>query len=212
MAENTNQEGVVTNQEQNQPGGEPAGAEPTVVNYDEAIKTDKALQSWLDKRIGAATQSAVAAALEKERLLNDEKVSEAEKLAKMTKDEKTTYELEKLKKQVAAYEAEKAAAALKAEALKLGGEQGVPAELIELLPFDIMTAEEVSQKVTGLKTAFDQAVSRKVKENLSSAGTPQGGPSGASKTVTKEQFNRMDYHARLALKRDNLQLYNTLTG
>lgn len=210
MAENTTQEGTVTTQAQNQTGSAPAGTEPTVVNYDEAIKTDKVLQSWLDKRIGVATQSAVAAALEKERLLNDEKVSEAEKLAKMTKDEKTTYELEKLKKQVAAYEAEKAAAALKAEALKLGGEQGVPAELIELLPFGAMTAEEVSQKVTGLKAAFDQAVSKKVKDSLSSAGTPQGGPSGVSTSVTKEQFNGMDYQARLALKRDNPQLYNTL--
>ncbi len=199
-------------QGQNQPGGAPAGAEPAPINYDEALKTDKALQSWLDKRIGAATQSAVTAALEKERLLNDEKASEAEKLAKMTKDEKTNYELEKLKKQVAAYEAEKAANTLKAEALKLGGEQGVPAELIELLPFDIMTAEEVSQKVTGLKTAFDQAVSRRVAESLSSAGTPKGSPPNSSHTTSMEEFGKMDYHARLALKRDNLQLYNTLTG
>ena len=55
---------------QEPPGGAPAGAEVAgAIDYAERIKTDKSLQSFLDTRVQAATQTAVQKALEKERLL-----------------------------------------------------------------------------------------------------------------------------------------------
>ncbi len=192
-----------------QPGSAPAGAEDAAPNYDELLKTDKGLQSWLDRRVNAATQTAVQKALEKERLLADEKVSEAEKLARMTKEEKTAYELEKLKRQLADYEAEKAANSLRAEALKLAAEQGLPAELAELIPFGSVTAEEVSRKLSGMKAVFDGAVAAQVAKSLAGAGTPKGGPEGGQ-GVTEEEVRKMDYAQRLALKQRDPQLYETL--
>lgn len=192
------------------PGGEPAGAESNApTNYDELLKTDKTLQSWLDRRVNTATQTAVQTALEKERLLADEKVSEAEKLAKMNKEERSAYELQKVKRELEQYKAREAAGSLRAEALKVAAEQGVPAEMVELIPFSSVTAEEVSEKISQMKAVFDAAVAARVAKSLSGSGTPKGGAAG-EQAVTKEDVRKMDYSQRLALKQQDPQLYETL--
>lgn len=198
---------VETTVETTQQGSEPAAE--TTVNYDEIIKTDKALQSWLDRRVGAATQNAVKSALEKERMLADEKVSEAEKLAKMNKEERNAYEMQKIKKELDQYKAREAANGLRTEALKIAAEQGVPTELVELIPFESVDAEAVSIKISEMKTAFESAVSAQVAKNLSGAGAPTGGQSTTAK-VTESEFAKMDYAQRVALKQKDPGLYHEL--
>lgn len=206
MAEETMNTATATDPQ----GSAPAGAEPNApTNYDELLKTDKTLQSWLDKRVNTATQTAVQSALEKERLLADEKVSEAEKLAKMNKEERSAYELQKVRRELEQYKAREAANGLRTEALKVASEQGVPAELVELIPFGNVTAEEVSRKIGEMKAVFDAAVADKVAKSLSGSGVPKGGQAGKA-AVTPEDFSRMDYTQRLSLKQQDPALYQSL--
>ena len=204
------EENMNTAVETDQQGSEPARAESNApTNYDELLKTDSNLQSWLDKRVNTATQTAVQKALEKERLLADEKVSEAEKLAKMNKEERSAYELQKIKQELEQYKAREAANGLKSEALKVASEQGVPAELVELIPFSNVTAEQVSQKIGEMKAVFDSAVAAQVAKSLSGAGAPKGGPETAP-VMTKERFEKLGYLERVALKQKNPELYQSL--
>lgn len=156
------------------PPAEPDQSGQPAIDYAELAKTDAALQGYLEQATKSAVATAVQAALDKERLLADEKVSEAEKLAKMTKDEKQAYEFKQLQAKLANYEAEKSRDALKAEALKIASEQAVPAVLIELLPFEKLKAEEVKTSVEAVKAVFDKAVADGVAGALDNAGKPTG--------------------------------------
>ena len=153
----------------------PLPQEPAAVDYDKLLESDKALQSFLDRRVDKATRSAVAKALEKEKLLRDETVTEAQKLSSMNEQERHAYQLRKLEQQVAAYEAEKNARALREEALALAAQEGVPAALVELIDFSSAKAEEVSGRIGQLKEAYATAVASGVAASLSGAGAPKGG-------------------------------------
>ena len=159
---------------------EPSGGEPTgqvageAVDYAERIKTDKALQSFLDTKVQAATQTAVQKALEKERLLADEKATEAEKLAAMNEKERQAYELKKANDEISRLKAEASARGLKDQALQMAADKGVPAELAELIPFAYVKADAVAGKLDGIKTVYDKAVAGGIAKALDGAGTPKG--------------------------------------
>ena len=53
------------------------GAEQTEVNYEELIKTDKKLQSFLDSRMTASNKTAIENARKQWELENSEKITEA---------------------------------------------------------------------------------------------------------------------------------------
>lgn len=171
-------------QSSNEPqGGEPAGAKgekaPEPIDFDERIKSDPVLQSWLDKRVTAATGSAVQKALEKERLLASEKATEAEKLAAMSEKEKAAYELKKAQDEIARLKQAENIRGLKDQALKIAAEKEVPAALVELLPFSEMKAEDVSQNIHSLKEVYSKAVADGIAHALSGAGAPSGSAKGA---------------------------------
>ena len=58
-------------------------------------------QAEFDRRVQKAVNTAVTKAQEKWQALTDDKLSEAEKLAKMTKEEKSEYKTRKLEKELA---------------------------------------------------------------------------------------------------------------
>lgn len=177
--------------ESDQQGGEPNGDgdnQDTKPNYEELIKTDKSLQSFLDGRIQSATSTAVQNALEKQRVLSDEKATEAEKLAKMTKDEKKDYELKKANDEIARYKAQGNARALKDEAFKLAAEKGVPNSLVEIIPFDSIKAEDVQTQVDNIKSVYDKAVADGIAKALDGAGTPNGAGHTEPKTSSTSAF------------------------
>lgn len=160
-------------------------------NYDDLLKTDKSLQSWLDSRVSKASQTAVQNALEKERLLADEKASEAEKLAAMSEREKQEYLLKKAKDEIAQLKAEVNTRQLKDQAMRIAEEKKVPIPLAELLSFEHLKAEEVAERIDGIKTVYDQAVAAGISQALSGAGTPQGGSAEKSFTYSMDQIRSM---------------------
>lgn len=63
-------------------------------------------------------------------------------------------------------------------------------------------------KLAGLKTQFPTQFAAEGKKNIIENKLPDVEPGG--RTVTKEDFNRMGYNSRVALKQENPELYNQM--
>ena len=64
-------------------------------------------------------------------------------------------------------------------------------------------------KLAGLKTQFPTQFEAEGKKNIIENKLPQEVEAGG-KTVTKEDFNKMGYNSRVALKQENPELYNQM--
>lgn len=141
--------------------------EPKPMTFDEFLKSNKDYQAEFDRRVSKATSTAVTNAQERWQMITDEKVSEAEKLAKMTKDERDKYKLQKRIKDLEAREKAIAKKELQATAKNALAEKELPLELAELL--DYTDAEACNQSIEALDQAFRNAVAAAVKERLKGA-------------------------------------------
>lgn len=64
-------------------------------------------------------------------------------------------------------------------------------------------------KLAGLKTQFPTQFEAEGKKNIIENKLPQDGEPGG-KTVTRDEFNKMGYSSRVALKQENPELYNQM--
>lgn len=131
-------------------------------NYEELSKTDKELQSYVDRRVSDALKTAKSKWQED---LEAEK-TEAEKLAKMKSDEKLQYQLQKEKSEKDNALAELNAYRLKEEAVKIASEKGLEVSLLDLIDFKTVTAEKLNENIDNLSTVFNKAVEKTVNERL----------------------------------------------
>lgn len=171
-------------------GGEPGGGsgsdEP--MSFDDFLKRE-GNQAEFDRRVNKAVGTAVKNAEEKWKVLMDDNLSEAEKLAKMTKAEQIEYKNKKLEKELEALKREKEASELAAEARKtLAGEKiTIPDELLaNLIGKD---AAQTKVNVESFSKMYKAAVQDGVKEALK--GEPPKGGSGGT-PVTKEQIFKIE--------------------
>lgn len=141
-------------------------------------------QAEFDRRVQKAISTAVSNEKKKWEALTDDKLTEAERLAKMTKDEKKDYEISKLKKKLADAEKEKTRNAMSATARKMLSEEGisVPDELLVHLVSD--NADDTKETVSAFATMFKEAIKEKVAEELK-GNTPKAGSKGKA---TREQI------------------------
>ena len=184
--------------------------ESTPKNYDELIKTDKDLQSWLDTRVSQATKAAVEKALNKARVIASETATEAEKLAAMSEQERQEYRLKKANEEIAQLKAKEAARDLRDQALKIAAEKKTPVELVELLPFTELKAEDVPDRIKAIKAVYDRAVAAGISQALSGAGTPTGGGGKGTPPVTKEEYSKMSYMDRVKFSNEHPEEYKNL--
>lgn len=119
-------------------------------------------QAEFDKRVHDAVNKAVSDARMAWKSLTDDKVSEAEKLAKMSKEEKAEYlrqkEREEFEAEKAAFEKEK----LLVEVKKELQEQALPAAFAESL-VSIADAEKIKAAISDIKKTWDAEISEAVK-------------------------------------------------
>ena len=176
--------------------------EPT---FDDLLK--RGHQAEFDRRVQKAISTALENQKTKYEALMDDKLSEAEKLAKMTKEEKQEYMTRKHEKELAEWEATLTKRELMAEAKSTLAEKELPVALAEVLNYT--DAESCKKSIEALETAFNAAVGKAVEEKLK-GGNPPKKPS--EDVVTKEQFQKMGYAERLNLKTTNSELYKQLSG
>ena len=129
-------------------------------------------------------------AQEKWQALADDKLSEAEKLAKMTKEEKAQYMQQKREKELTDREAAITRKELMAEAKNTLARDGLPQELAEVL--DYSDADTCKKSMEKVKEVFQRAVETAVEEKLKGGKPPKKAPGGdAQKALEEQVYNIM---------------------
>lgn len=122
-------------------------ATETKKSFDELLQ-DKEYQSAFDKKIAQSLQTAKAKWEEDSKT----KMAEAEKLAKMDKEEKARYKEKQLEKKIAEYEARENARTLKDEAINIATQKEIPIAYLDLFKFENMNAEDVKSAIETIET------------------------------------------------------------
>lgn len=131
-------------------------------------------QAEFDRRVQKAIDTAVSNAQQKWQALTDDKLSEAEKLAKMNKEEKAAYMQQKKEKELSDRESAVARKELMAEAKNTLAEKKLPAGLAEVLNYT--DAESCNKSIDAVEKAFQAAVEAAVQERLKGGEPPKTPP------------------------------------
>lgn len=170
-------------------GGEGGTGGDTPPSFDDFLKTG-GNQAEFDRRVQKAVNTAVANAQEKWQVLTDDKLSEAEKLAKMTKEEKAQYMQQKKEKELSDREEAITRKELMAEAKNTLASDGLPQELAEVL--DYSDADICKKSMEKVKEVFQRAVETAVEEKLKGGKPPKKAPGGdAQKALEEQVYNIM---------------------
>ena len=158
--------------------------ENNLMTFDEFLKLE-GNQAEFDRRLQKATKTAVINAQEKWKTLTDDKLSEAEKLARMTKEEKAEYQTKKLEKELKDLKRLNALSDMSNTARKLLAENdiNIPDELLAHLVNE--DAESTKTAVDAFVKLYKDAVQAAVKDALKGKPPRVGNGSGS---VTKEQI------------------------
>lgn len=139
-------------------GANRENAEVNPVTFDDFLKDGKN-QAEFDKRV----QKAIETAKGKWQKINDAKKSEAEKIAKMNKEQKLEYKAKKEKENILA---ELNAYKLKEQALSIASEKGLEVSLLDLIDFKTVTAEKLKENIDNLSNIFNKVLERTVNQRL----------------------------------------------
>lgn len=181
-----------------------AGSQAELLPFDEYLS--KGGQAEFDRRVQKAIQTAVSNAQKKWQTMTDGKVSEAEKLAQMTSEEKAEYRAKKAEQELADLKRQIALGDMAKTARKMLLEENitVPDEIIMNLVSD--DAEKTKSSVEAFAKVFKDTVQAAVKETLK--GNPPKASTGGTTTVTREQILAVkDRTERQRLIAENPQLF-----
>lgn len=161
-------------------------------NYEDLINTDKSLQSFVDKRITEATRTAVSNAMQKQQRLNDEKLSESERLKEMTAEQRALYFEQKYRDTEKARARDKEIESLKSQTVSMLTENNIPDVFLDVFEFDNATAEDIRQRVSMLsdyeyypKGELEKRITAAVNEKLKQT-TPETHMSGGANNPTAQ--------------------------
>lgn len=176
-------------------GGAGGEGGTTPVSFDDFLKEGNN-QAEYDTRVSKAVQKEVQKALNKAekkwKTLRDESVSEAEKLALMTAEEKAKYQSDKREADLTKREAELTRKELQSGAKSKLIDAGLPADLHTVL--DYTDEDACDRSIETLKTTFQAAVEKAVEEKLKGKEPPGADPSksGNNNTTLDQQiYNAM---------------------
>lgn len=154
------------------------------MSFDDFLKGE-GNQAEFDRRLQKAVNTAVTNAQKKWEALTDDKLSEAEKLAKMTKEEKAEYMRQKQEKDLADREAAITKKELMAEAKNTLAEKKLPAGLAEVLNYT--DADSCNKSITAVEKAFQEAVEKAVEDRLKGGKPIKKAPeTGAEDDIAKQ--------------------------
>ena len=155
------------------------------MSFDDFLKQE-GNQAEFDRRVQKAIDTAVTNAQSKWKALHDDKLSEAEKLAKMTSEERSAYRMSQLEKELNAFKEKDTLAEMSKTARKMLAEDeiNIPDELLaHLVSTD---AEDTKQAVQTFSKLFKDAVQDAVKDKLK--GNPPKRGTGGKGNITRDQI------------------------
>ena len=199
-------EGEADGAESNASGSEAqtASQENDTISFDNFLK-GPGNQAEFDRRVQKAIQTAVSNAQRKWQTVTDDKVSEAEKLAQMTREEKAEYRARELEKALNDLKRQNAVSDMAKTARKMLADEEInlPDEVI----FNLVSedAELTKTAVEAFAKTFKEAVQAAVKDALRGT-TPKA--AGKPSEITKEQIlNVKDTNERRRLMAENPELF-----
>ena len=165
--------------------GDEGGSGNNPLSFDDFLKQE-GNQAEFDRRVQKAIDTAVSNAQKKWKDLHDDKLSEAEKLAKMTNEEKAAYRMSQMEKELNAFKEKDTLAEMSKTARKMLSEEdiNIPDELLShLVSTD---AEDTKNTVQAFAKLFKDAVQDAVKDKLK--GNPPKRGTGGKGNITREQI------------------------
>lgn len=174
------------------------------LSFDDFLKLE-GNQAEFDRRIQKAINTAVTNAQKKWETLTDDKVSEAEKLAQMTGEQKEKYRADKAEKELADLKQQIALGDMAKTARKMLSDENIsiPDEIVMNLVCD--DAEKTKSAVEGFAKSFKDAVQTEIKNQLK-GGTPRTGSRDTG--ITKKQIMAIkDPIERQKMIAKNLELF-----
>ena len=173
------------------------------MSFDDFLKQE-GNQAEFDRRVQKATQTAINNAKQKWQALTDDKLSEAEKLAKMSKEEKALYKAQQLEKELADLKRKNAVSEMTSTARKMLAEDSIVVadELLNNIVYE--DAEKTKESVEAFKRMYKAAVQDGIKKQL----TGRAPSKGSSNSITKEQILEVkDPAERQRLIAENMSLF-----
>lgn len=167
-------------------GGAPTGGEVDTSNNQNSEGGQKSFDDILkDNNCQSEFQKRVAEAIKAEKInweansqnKIDEALTEAEKLAKMTKEQKDKYEFDKQKQALDVREAEMNRRELKATGIDKLREDNLPVGLIEVM--DLSDAESFNKSYEAVKEIFKTELEAAINEKLRGTNMPNSPAVGA---------------------------------
>ena len=163
-----------------------AAAEETTAVKEQATPTAKTftqdeLNAIIDKRLERERKDAQARI--------DKAVTEAQKLAKMSADERAEHERQELQKALAQREAEITKRELRAEAKSQLSDKGLPVELAEVLPYT--DADTTNAALAAVEKVFRAAVEKGVTERLKGNAPKVSQPASHGDSIADEIIKSM---------------------
>lgn len=153
------------------------------MSFDDFLKGE-GNQAEFDRRVQQAINTALTNAKEKWQAMTDDKLSEAEKLARMTKEEKAQYLQQKKEKELTDRETAITRKELMAEAKNTLTEKKLPLGLAEVLNYT--DADACNKSIAAVEKAFQEAVETAVQEKLKGGVPPKKAPEGQESEMAKQ--------------------------
>lgn len=129
-----------------------------------AYENTEKQKTFTQEELNRAISVRLSQQKEKHEKVLSEKLSEAEKLAKMNAEQKADYEKQQFEKKMAEREASIARRELLAEAKEQLSRRELPAELIDCL--DLSSAENCKRSLAAVENAFSSSVEKKINGKL----------------------------------------------
>lgn len=162
-------------------GGGTGSEEPKGLSFDDFLK-ESGNQAEFDRRTQKAIETALTNAKAKWQAMADDRLSEAEKLAKMTKEEKAQYMQQKKEKELTDREAAITRKELMAEAKNTLAGKSLPQELAEMLNY--ADADSCNKSITAVEKAFQSAVQKAVEERIRGKAPMRKAPQNTEDDLT----------------------------
>lgn len=151
------------------PEGDDKGPTETPPSFDDWLKKNPSFQSEFDRRVTKGLETARA----KWESETAEKVSEAERLAKMTAEQKAQHEREKKEKELTDRERALSLKELRATASETLTQKGLPLALLDSLSLE--NAEKCNASIEAVEKAYRAAVQAGVEERMKGKPPVGGG-------------------------------------
>ena len=172
-------------------------------------QTQEELLALIEKREQSAADRARTEAWKKARKQQDEAVKEAERLAKLSEEDRAKADLEKREKIIAEKEKMLQMMENKAEASKALASRGLSIELVDLVVAE--SAEDTLSNIKILEKCFRESVNAEVTKTLA-GDAPKRNLGNTNGEMTREEFMKLPTVKQQEIFENNPTLYNKMVG